>query len=129
MMSECELCFGNHFIRNEDWTTRPCPICVKDFQTIRSKILDEADGLINGDRQAEYGPPSENFKCIADIWNAGEDLGIEPWQAALKMGELKLARLKGPKPSWDSFRDGIGYLALSAELWALMMKERGDDVS
>ena len=84
---------------------------------IRTQILDEACDLINGDRQEQYGPPSENFKCIADIWNAGEDQNVEPWQAALKLAEMKIARLKGPKQSWDSFRDAIGYLALSTELW------------
>tara|TARA_R100000234_G_scaffold31770_1_gene18691 strand:+ start:309 stop:602 length:294 start_codon:yes stop_codon:yes gene_type:complete len=84
---------------------------------LRTQILNEASDLINGDRQEQYGPPSENFKCLANIWNAGEDQNVEPWQAALKLAEMKIARLKGPKPSWDSFRDGIGYLALSAELW------------
>tara|TARA_R100001594_G_scaffold99610_1_gene134148 strand:+ start:688 stop:1074 length:387 start_codon:yes stop_codon:yes gene_type:complete len=128
-MSECELCFGNHFIRNEDWTTRPCPVCIGEPENLRTKILNEASDLINGDRQAEYGPPSKNFKSIADIWNAGEDQKIEPWEAALKLAGLKIARLKGPKPSWDSFRDGIGYVALAAELWSQMMRERGDDVS
>ena len=90
---------------------------------IRTQIINEAAVLINGDRQEQYGPPAENFKCIADIWNAGEDQNVEPWQAALKLAEMKIARLKGPKQSWDSFRDAIGYLALSAELW----KGRGDE--
>ena len=84
---------------------------------IRTQIINEAAVLINGERQEQYGPPSENFKCIADIWNAGEDQNVEPWQAALKLAEMKIARLKGPKQSWDSFRDAIGYLALSTELW------------
>ena len=37
------------------------------------------------------------------------------------------ARLAGPKPSWDSFRDQAGYIALAAELW--MQRKRDDDLS
>ena len=124
-MTECDLCHGNHFIRNDDMTTRRCPKCLGDDEPLRSKILRQADALINGDRQDAYGPPAKNFQCIADIWNAGSDEKLEAWQAALRMAEMKIARLKGPKPSWDSMRDGIGYLALLAELWVTM--GGGDD--
>ena len=93
----------------------------------RTRLLDEASNLINGDRQDEYGPPADNFQRVADYWNAGGDYQIESWQVCLRLAELKLARLAGPKPSWDSFRDQAGYIALAAELW--MQRKRDDDVS
>ena len=33
-------------------------------------VLQEADALINGDRNAQYGPPTQDFKRTADMWTA-----------------------------------------------------------
>lgn len=81
----------------------------------RTAILREAEGLINGDRQAHYGPPEENFARIAVRWGQLLNVQIEPWQVCVMMADLKIARLiEGAHR--DSFTDGAAYLALAGEL-------------
>jgi len=84
---------------------------------IRSDVLSEASGLINGDRQKQYGTPAENFKRVAAIWGAILGIDVTPREVALCMAGLKLARL-AHGPHRDSSVDGCGYLALEAELSA-----------
>lgn len=81
----------------------------------RSTILREADLLINGDRQDTYGPPSENFKRIADGWAVILGQDVTPEQVALCMAWLKIARLR-VGPHRDSYVDGAAYMALAGEL-------------
>lgn len=83
--------------------------------TRRSEILAEADRLINGDRQAAYGPPAENFARIAAGWSVILGREISPAQVALCMAWLKIARLSNG-PHADSYVDGAAYIALAAEL-------------
>lgn len=33
-------------------------------------VLDEAAGLVNGDRQKSYGHPKDNHACTAALWTA-----------------------------------------------------------
>ena len=83
--------------------------------TTRSDILRQADALINGDRQAHYGPPEKNFGRIAAGWQVilGADVSAE--QVALCMAWLKIARLcEGPHD--DSYTDAAAYMALAGEL-------------
>ena len=81
----------------------------------RTAVLQQADNLINGDRQASYGDASVNFKRIAARWSQIIGVKIEPWHTALMMADLKIARLcEGAHE--DSFIDGLGYLALASEL-------------
>lgn len=81
----------------------------------RTQILETASDLINGDRQADYGTPQENFARIADIWTVILGHTVRADQVALCMAGLKLARLANG-PHQDSYVDGAGYLALAAEL-------------
>ena len=81
----------------------------------RSAILAEADRLINGDRQADYGTPQENFARIAAIWTVILGHTVRPDQVALCMSGLKLARLANG-PHDDSYTDACGYMALAGEL-------------
>lgn len=83
--------------------------------TPRSQILSEADALINGDRQAQYGPPEANFERIAVGWRVILGCDVRPDQVALCMAWLKMARLANG-PHRDSYVDGAGYIALAAEL-------------
>lgn len=83
----------------------------------RTQILEEASRLINGDRQSDYGPPSENFNRVALGWELILGTEVSAEQVALCMAWLKIARLTGGgNPSDDSYIDGAGYLALAAEL-------------
>lgn len=88
--------------------------------TIREEVLTEADHLISGDRQSEYGDPTENLIRIAVYWNnyligIGLTDGIlGPEDVAHMMILLKIARhAAGYKR--DSEVDIAGYAAIAAE--------------
>lgn len=84
-------------------------------ETIRHQILMDADRLLHGDRQADYGPPEENFARIAAGWAVILGTPVTAEQVARCMAWLKIARLcEGPHR--DSYTDGAGYLALAGEL-------------
>lgn len=83
--------------------------------TKRSDILAQADALINGDRQADYGPPAENFARIAAIWSVILGHPVTAAQVCHCMAGLKLARLVNGRHD-DSAIDAAGYIALGAEL-------------
>lgn len=83
----------------------------------RTRTLETASTLINGDRENDYGTPQENFANIAERWSQTVGRKLEAWEVALMMADLKLARMAtvgNPKP--DSMIDAAGYIALAAEL-------------
>lgn len=81
----------------------------------RSKVLEEANTLIHGDRQNHYGPPSENFAAIAQMWSAYLGRDVEARDVCNMMALLKIARLRNGQHD-DSTIDCCGYIALSAEV-------------
>lgn len=83
--------------------------------TKRQQALDTASSLIHGPRNADYGPPEVNFRRIADRWSQFLEMDVEPWQVALMMADVKVARLAEGYHE-DSVIDLIGYAALAAEL-------------
>lgn len=77
-------------------------------------ILDEAKRLTSNARQKHYGHPKENFRRIADLWNAylsnriaKHDL-ISVDNVAWMMVLLKIARDLN-SPTKDNLVDAIGY--------------------
>lgn len=82
----------------------------------RDEILQEAAELINGDRQAAYGPAKANFQRIADGWSVLLGVEVSPQQVALCMTWLKMARLVHQPGHKDSHVDAAAYIALAAEL-------------
>ena len=83
----------------------------------RTQILNEAADIINGDRQDEYGPPLENWSCIAAQWSATSGHTFTPVDVGLHMIQVKIGRVAtGNKMSIDTFRDIIGYAAITAEI-------------
>lgn len=83
--------------------------------TVRQDALDQASKLIHGDRNKDYGPPEVNFRRIAYRWSQLLQVDVEPFQVALMMADLKIARLAEGYTE-DSVIDLIGYAALAAEL-------------
>ena len=83
--------------------------------TERTRVLEEANELINGQRQEDYGTPRQNFGVIAEMWEAYLGTDIEPRDVANMMALLKIARLRLANHR-DSAVDGAGYLALGHEL-------------
>lgn len=85
---------------------------------VRTQILQRADTLINGERQAHYGPPRESFNAIAAMWTAYIGHPITAADVCNLMALLKIVRLRNGQHS-DSSVDGAGYLALGAEMGTL----------
>jgi hypothetical protein len=83
--------------------------------TMRTQVLRQAETLVNGERQAHYGPPKENFTAIAGMWMAYLGHPIRPADVCNMMALLKIARLRNGA-HYDSSVDGAGYLALGAEM-------------
>jgi len=73
-------------------------------------ILQEADCLVNGDRQQAYGHPLDDFLRTAKIWSAILGIAVTPEQVGLCMAGLKISR-ECNKHHRDNLVDGAGYLA------------------
>jgi len=93
---------------------------------VNLSILQEADGLINGDRNANYGPPTQDFTRIAGMWTAllqfklkdGEV--IRPQDVAWMMMMLKASRGQHSDKR-DNFLDAAGYAGCGQ--WCIDEKE------
>jgi hypothetical protein len=81
----------------------------------RTRVLEQASALINGDREKDYGTPQQNFARIAQGWQIILGCDVSPDHVALCMAWLKIARLANG-PHADSYIDGAAYMALAAEL-------------
>lgn len=96
-------------------------------------ILEEAQRLVYGDRQAAYGHPADDYQCTGEMWAAMlrripgvviPDGAITPRIASLMMVAVKLSR-EVNKPKRDNRVDGAGYFAC-ADLCAEREAERQD---
>jgi len=77
-------------------------------------ILEEANDTV-GQRAEEYGPPTENFRCIADMWSGYLGIEVTPYDYAMLMQLAKIGRTKTGGPDRDTHVDIPGY-ALTADL-------------
>ena len=80
-------------------TQRPC-----------GSILLEAHGLVNGDRQADYGPPWRDHQIAADIVNAWAGLDLTATDVQRVLVAVKLARMRQSPMKRDHYVDAAGYL-------------------
>lgn len=83
-------------------------------------VLQEADAIIHGERQAQYGDPERNFDRIAKAWGAYLGIELSGVDVCMMMGLLKIMRARG-----DYHRDSLVDLAGYAGLAAIA---EGDDV-
>ena len=81
----------------------------------RTDILNEAEALINGSREKDYGTPQESFGCIGKMWAAYWGHPVSDADVCNLMTLLKVARLRNG-PHRDSNIDAAGYMALGAEM-------------
>ena len=79
-------------------------------------VLEEAHGIIYGDREATYGDPGINLRRIAALWtaylsNKSGDAALTADDVAMMMVLLKIARQQH-QTKRDNLVDACGYLAL-----------------
>lgn len=83
-----------------------------------NSILSEAQGLVHGDRNNDYGHPYLDYKRTTEIFKAWTGIELTPSQGAMFMVCVKLSRL-GHKWKRDSVVDAAGYL----EVLRMIQKE------
>jgi len=71
--------------------------------------LTRAGMLVHGERQHEYGHPSEDFSRIAAMWSPLFGIDVKPEQVALAQICVKLSRLVVTPGHYDSIVDIAGY--------------------
>jgi hypothetical protein len=90
----------------------------------RVAALREAALLINGDRDAQYGSPKDNFNRIARIWSVILGIDITEEDVAMCMAGLKMARYaskSGFQP--DTWVDIAGYAGCGYEVGQLLAQK------
>jgi hypothetical protein len=89
----------------------------------RKVLLQEADRLVNGDRNNQYGPPHQDFQRTADILTGlgfrHGDVGIKAHHVAVILSAVKLSRLMWNPGKADSWIDLAGYAACGHEAYEL----------
>lgn len=87
----------------------------------QESVLQEAERLVNGDRQASYGDASESFERIADFWHAylktklKSDVHISAKDVASMMILMKVSRSVTSNKR-DNWVDMAGYAELGSKL-------------
>lgn len=89
----------------------------------RADILHAAEKCVCGQREQDYGTPENNFKAIAELWEAylnkactrGVNVCVEAKDVAAMMALLKIARIAAGGGKADSWIDLAGYAACGAE--------------
>lgn len=79
-------------------------------------ILQEAQNLIYGDRQADYGSVTENFTNITKGWSVIFGVDVTPEQVGLAMAWLKIARQSNVRKR-DNLVDIAGYIGCIDKLY------------
>lgn len=83
-------------------------------------ILDEAEEIVNGARQAAYGHPIDDFTKTAKLWSGLFGVDITAEQVALGMMAVKMSRLLNTPNHRDSMVDIAGY----AKTYQMVVQER-----
>jgi hypothetical protein len=96
-------------------------------KSLRKEMLEEADSLVNGDRNNTYGPPHQDFQRTADALTAfGFTVEGKPLSAhhvAMILATVKLSRLVWTPGKRDSWVDLAGYAACGFEAYELTKDE------
>ena len=78
-------------------------------------ILKEAEKLVGGDRQEDYGDKLTNHENIANFWSAYLNFNVTPHDVAICIALVKIARLKHAHKK-DSYVDLAAYAAIAGEI-------------
>ena len=94
-----------------------------DHMSNTPSILQEADKIINGDRQQDYGAAEQSFGRIAELWTSllkhklATIEKITPVDVARLLLAMKLSR-SVTSFKRDNWVDAAGYASLAADLEA-----------
>jgi len=92
---------------------------LEEFNMPGAAEMLEANHLVNGERQGDYGSPRSNYEGIAKVWSGLLSpilkRDITPEEAALMMVGLKLQR-QAMKHKRDNLVDAHGYLLVYAHI-------------
>ena len=98
----------------------------------RRRILDDAQEVTSHGRNLAYGNPSVNFQRIAALWNVyldqraqGRNAPIEPYETAVMVALLKIARIMHDPSTRDNFVDLAGYAATAWEAYVEAVESHG----
>jgi hypothetical protein len=95
-------------------TYEPIPPLPPDEHENISAFFERCSDLIK-ERASEYEPPAISLGKIALYWSEYMDVEITPYDVAIMMCQLKIARLsKGHHQ--DSLEDAAAYLAIANSL-------------
>lgn len=93
--------------------------------TEREEALALAASYVTGQRDAQYGSPSDNFRNIANLWSILFDRTFTKEDVAVAMIAVKLARLSSNSGfQGDTWIDIAGYAACGYEVGKSSSAER-----
>ena len=82
----------------------------------RKTILDAAEKCVCKERNDQYGEPEDCFQDIANLWAAYKGTDFDPFDVAMMMSLLKVARAKANPQHTDNYIDLCGYGSIAGEL-------------
>lgn len=97
-------------------------VIFKEIKTENKSILSEAEDIVNGSRQSDYGDAANNFHRIANVVNSMyPQLNINAQQCCAVLMAVKLIR-EGFRHKRDNLVDLCGYAHIMNEI-----NESGND--
>lgn len=90
--------------------------------TERTKLLQEADVIVNKDRNSIYGNPEDNFRDIASLWSSYKGIEFTAMDVVVMNMLIKVARLKKTPTYRDGLVDIAGYAACGADVQAWLKR-------
>lgn len=95
----------------------------------RAAVLREAEKMVCGHREQDYGDPEDNFSKIAVLWSAYFGHSFTALDVAMMMTLMKIGRICTGTATEDSFVDACGYLACGAEIKGDINERKNDSES
>ena len=97
---------------------------MRGYNLKSENFLNQAQALVKGQRQKDYGDKVDNHTNIAKLWSAYKDVNITPHDVAIMMALLKIARTKLGSVSMDTYIDMAAYGAIAGEIKFTNSKEK-----
>lgn len=89
-----------------------------------TSMTEEAQKIVDGKRQEDYGNINDSFLRIAGLWSAYLGIHVDKFDVAKMMILLKVSRAKNANHR-DSYVDIVGYVECVDKLLALDVANQG----